>query len=206
VRRASVVVLVLSLLNVVAPMLTTQSGAASLVPCTTSQLNVIAYNVSVATGTVGELFWVADIGARACTLRGYARVTFSGNYGSVQSKKPQQILAVREEHRRRFVDFAGVAKDRAVPTVRLSPGGAIASFWIFGTDMQSQLANGHQSRCIFSEVMYASLTKSISQLLVEPVRNSNFAWCGPVTVYPFVAGDTGSDPPFPLDRMFSPLT
>jgi hypothetical protein len=168
-------------------------------------LNVIAYNVSVATGTVGELFWVADTGTRACTLRGYASVSYSGNYGFVQSKKPAEPLLVTEGHGRRYVNIAGVAKTRALPTVTLSPGGAIASFWIFGTDMPHRLANGHQSRCIISNVMYVSMTKGASEVVVEPVRAGNFDWCGPVTVYPVVAGDTGSDPPFPLDRMFGPV-
>lgn len=201
-RRAVIIVLVMGLLSIVGPTAAPESGATTLVACTTSQLNVIAYNVSVAAGTVGELFWVADIGARACTLRGYARVNYSGNYGFVQSKKPAQPLEVTVEHGRRYVTIAGVAKGRALPTVTLSPGGAIASFWIFGTDMQSQLADGHQSRCIYSEVMYLSISRGPSEILVEPVRASSFDWCGPVTVYPFVAGDTGSDPPFPLNRMF----
>lgn len=203
-RRASLFVLVLCLLSAVGPTAASESGATTLAACTTSQLNVIAYNVSVAAGTVGELFWVADTGARACTLRGYARVTYSGNYGFVQSKKPAQPLAVTEEHGRRYVDMAGVAKDRVLPTVTLAPSGAIASFWIFGTDEPHQLADGHQSRCIFSNVMYVWMTRSTSGLLVEPERASNFVWCGPVTVYPVVAGDTGSDPPFPLNRMFGP--
>jgi len=143
-------------------------------------------------------------GSRACTLRGYARVTYSGNYGFVQSKKAAQPLAVTVEHGRRYVDIAGVAKDRVLPTVTLAPGGAIASFWIFGTDEPHQLTNGHQSRCIVSDLMYVSMTGGTADLLVEPVRASDFVWCGSVTVYPVVAGDTGSDPPFPLDRMFGP--
>lgn len=203
-RRVLTVVVVMGLLSVVGPTVAPESGAATLVGCTTSQLNVIAYNVSVAAGTVGDLFWVADTGTRACTLRGYANVSYSGNYGIVQSKKPSQPLVVTEEHGRRYVNIAGVAKDRVLPRVSLSPGGAIASFWIFGTDMPHQLANGHQSRCIFSNVMYVSLSKGAPEVLVEPVRAGNFDWCGPVTVFPVVAGDTGSDPPFPLDRMFGP--
>ena len=203
-RRASVVVLVLSLVCAVGPPAASESGAATLAACSTSQLNVIAYNVSVAAGTVGELFWVADTGARSCTVRGYASVSYSGNYGIVQSKKPAQPLAVTEERGRRYLNIAGVAKDQVLPTVALAPGGAIASFWIFGTDMPHQLANGRQSRCIFSNVMYVSMTKGASEILVEPVRAGNFDWCGPVTVYPVVAGDTGSDPPFPLNRMFGP--
>ena len=203
-RRAVTIVLVMGLLSIVGPTAAPESGATTLAACTTSQLNVIAYNVSVAAGTVGELFWVADTGTRACTLRGYASVSYSGNYGIVQSKKSAEPLAVTEEHGRRYVNIAGVAKDRRLPTVTLAPGGAIASFWIFGTDMPHQLANGHQSRCIFSNVMYVSMTKGASEVLVEPVRAGNFDWCGPVTVFPVVAGDTGSDPPFPLDRMFGP--
>jgi hypothetical protein len=167
-------------------------------------LNVSAYNVSVATGTVGQLFWVADTGTRACTLRGYATVAFSGNYGTVQSKQPAQPLAVTEEHGRRYANIAGVPKDRGFPTVTLAPGGAIASFWIFGTDFPHQLADGHQSRCIVSYVMNVSMTRGASELLVEPVRAGNFDWCGSVTVYPVVPGDSGSDPPFPINRIFGP--
>ena len=203
-RRMAIIVLVLCLLSAVEPAATKESGAATLPACATSQLNIIEYNVSVAAGTVGELFWVADTGAHACTLRGFARVTFSGNYGFVRSKKPAEPLAVTENHGRRYANFAGVGNNLAVPTVTLSPGSSIASFWIFGTDEPHQLSNGHQSQCIISDAMYVSMMRGIPEILVEPVRASDFVWCGSITVYPVVAGDTGSDPPFPLNRMFGP--
>jgi len=203
-RRGFAFFLVLFLLTAVGPTAASETGATTLSACTTTQLNVVSYNVSVATGSVGDLFWVADIGARACTLRGYPRASYWGNYGSVQSKKPAQPLVVGVTHGRRRFDFAGVAKERVLPTVTLSPGGAIASFWIFGTDMPGRLADGHQSRCIVSYEMWVSMSKGPSAVIVAPERAGNFDWCGSVTIYPVVAGDTGSDPPFPLDRMFGP--
>ena len=126
-RRGFAFFLVLFLLTAVGPTAASETGATTLSACTTTQLNVVSYNISVATGSVGDLFWVADIGARACTLRGYPRASYWGNYGSVQSKKPAQPLVVGVTHGRRRFDFAGVAKERVLPTVTLSPGGAIAS-------------------------------------------------------------------------------
>ena len=151
--RGFAFLLVLFLTTVVGPTAATETGATTLSACTTTQLNVISYDVSVATGSVGDLFWVADIGARACTLRGYPRASYWGNYGSVQSEA-RSTPVVGESHGRRRFDFAGVANDRALPTVTLSPDGAIASFWIFGTDMPGRLADGHLSRCIVSYEMW----------------------------------------------------
>jgi hypothetical protein len=196
--------LVLCLLVTVGPIAASETGATALSACTTTQLNVIDYNVSVAKGSVGNLFWVADIGSRACTLRAYPRATYWGNYGSVQSKKPAQPQVVDEQHGERRFDFAGVAKNRALPTVTLSPGGAIASFWIFGTDMPQRLADGQQSRCIVSDETWVSISKGPSVIIVTPERAGNFNLCGSVTIYPVVAGDTGSEPPYPLDRIFGP--
>src|ERR1700722_7605887 len=87
---------------------------------------------------------------------------------------------------------------------RSPPGGAIASFWIFGSDEPHQLADGHQSRCIVSTDMWVSLWSGPQVIIVAPERAGNFDWGGPVTIYPVVAGDTGSDPPYPLQRMFGP--
>lgn len=202
VRRVPVVVVLVVSLSGVATSSTPAASAAPPHACATSELSVISYGVSVAAGTVGQLFWVADTGAHACTLHGYANVSYSGNYGLVASKKAAVPLAVTEHHGRHYADIAGVAPSRALPAVTLSPGGAIASFWIFGTDEPHQTSNGHQSRCIVSSVMYAWMTGSHARLLVEPVHAGNFDWCGAVTVFPVVAGDTGSDPPYPLGRMF----
>jgi hypothetical protein len=204
VRRAIVFVLVLWMISAVGPSTASKSSATTLSACTSTQLNVIDYGVSVATGTVGELFWIADTGARACTLSGYARAKYWGNYGFVQSKKAAQPLVVAERHGRRYAEFAGVAKGRVLPTVTLSPGGAIASFWIIGTDEPGRLANGHQSRCIVSYEMWVSMSKGPSVIIVAPERAGNFDWCGSVTIYPVVAGDTGSDPPYPLARVVDP--
>ncbi len=202
VRRVPVVLLVLVSLTGVATSSTPDAGATTPAACATSALSVVAYGTTVAAGTVGQLFWVADTGAHACTLHGYANVSFSGNYGFVASKKAAVPLAVSEQHGRHYTDIAGVAMNRAPPTVTLSPGGAIASFWIFGTDEPHEMASGRSSRCIASTVMYAWMTGSRARLLVEPVHAGGFDWCGPVTVYPVVAGDTGSDPPYPLGLMF----
>jgi hypothetical protein len=204
VRRSLVVVLILGLLSAVGPTAVPASGAATPSACTSSELNVIDYNVSVAAGNVGQLFWVADTGSRSCTLSGYARATFWGTYGFVPSKKPAESLVVTEKYGRRNADFAGVATGRELPVVTLSPGGAIASFWIFGTDQPHQLADGHQSRCIVSTDMRVSLWPGPQVIIVAPERAGNFDWCGTVTIYPVVAGDTGSDPPYPLQRMFGP--
>ena len=132
------------------------------------------------------------------------RATYWGNDGFVQSKKPAQPLEVAEEHGQRYAEFAGVAKGRVLPTVTLSPGGAIASFWIFGTDMQSHLADGHRSRCVVSYDMWVSMSKGPSVVTVAPERARNFDWCGSVTIYPVVAGDTGSDPHFLVTACLAP--
>jgi len=202
VRRALADLLVVVASTGVGPSHPPREGASTVRACTWSQVSVTQYNVSVAAGTVGELNWAADTSARACTLSGYVRVAFSGNYGSARSRKPPQPLAVTEAHARRYVNVAGVARNRRLPTVTVSPAGAIASFWIFGTDEPHVLNNGQTARCIVSDDMSVWLPGATQALTVQPMRAADFYWCGPVSVYPVVAGDTGSDPPTSLTSMF----
>ena len=196
--------LVLCSVVAVMPSAASATRATTLSACNTTQLNVVSYNVSVATGSVGVLFWVADTSSRACTLHGYPRVSYIGNYGTVQSKKSAQPLEVPEAYGKRRFDLVGVAKDRALPMVNISPDGAIASFWVFGTDMPQRIAAGNQSRCIVSYEMRVSMSKGPTEIIVTPVRAGNFDFCGSITIYPIVSGDTGSDPSYPLDRVFGP--
>ncbi|MDE3064141.1 MAG: hypothetical protein KGJ36_00530 [Acidobacteriota bacterium] len=201
-RRATLSLVTVTALSLVAPV-RGAAAAAGPRPCSFRDAVVTTYGVSVAAGTVGELFWIAATGARACTVHGYARVSFTGTYGTAPSRRARIELAVAQSDHRRRAPIAGVALGRALPTATVSPGGPIASFWIFGTDEPHVDANGTTSRCILSGDMSLRLPGDANPLTVTPARNMSFDWCGPVELYPVVPGDTGSDPPFPLDRVIA---
>lgn len=135
-------------------------------------------------GTFGDLFWIRNAGALACVVSGYPTISFYKNGARIEVRS-EDVIGHRGN------DEMGVAKLRRPPTVRLAPGAA-ASFWLFGTDVETPCANASQ--------VVVSL-RSLSGWASIPVPRGFSSWpyCGGfVVVNPLVPGVSGSDPARPL--------
>jgi hypothetical protein len=135
-------------------------------------------------GTFGDLFWIRNEGASSCVVSGYPTISFYRDGTRVELKSEDSI-----GHRGN--DEMGVATLRRPPTVRIAPG-ATASFWLFGTDVETPCANASQV-----VVSLRSLTGWAS--IPVPRGFSSWPYCGNfVVVNPIVPGVSGSDPARPL--------
>jgi hypothetical protein len=175
---------------------------AAVVPsCTSASVEVSDYNTLVGTGHVNDLFWIKNVGRRACTLHGYVRAAFIGVYGAGTPYKDSHTLTIREGHSygRDGNDVGGLKKGLVIPTVTLKPDGSGASFWLAGTDIQ---AGNPPDRCITSYKMLAWLPGSSTSIVVKPLRANGFFWCGGFVAHPIVPGKSGSDPAVRLSYYF----
>ena len=202
-RRTAALIAAAVLVAVGLPALGSRSivGATAVPVCVAATVRVTNYNVVVGAGSVNELVWIRNVGSRACSLRGYATVHFVGVYGVGAKDTRPHSLAVPE--RRSFGrvgnDLGGLMAGWPIPTVTLAPG-AVASFWLYGTDEQH--GTPATSRCIVSYTMIVRLPGSSTPIAVRASRVDGFYWCGPVTAHPIVPGASGSDPPEPLSHYF----
>lgn len=181
------------------------ASATSLVApsCTPASIRITDYNTSVGAGNVNDLFWVRNVSNLSCSLQGYVRVAYIGNYGVLSQDKKPKRLAVRQEDTLGASgnDVGGVKRGAAVPTVTLKPLGR-ASFWIYGTDESHVLLHGQSSRCITSYKMLAWLPGAATSINVAPMRANGFFWCGGIYVHPMVPGVSGSLPARSLTYYF----
>jgi uncharacterized protein DUF4232 len=135
-------------------------------------------------GTFGDLFWIRNEGASSCVVSGYPTISFYKSGGRVDVKAEDYI-----GHRGN--DEMGVATLRRPPTVRIAPG-ATASFWLFGTDVETPCANA-------SQVVVSIRSMRGWASIPVPRGFSSWPYCGDfVTVNPIVPGVSGSDPARPL--------
>jgi hypothetical protein len=136
-------------------------------------------------GSFGDLFWIRNVGEFACVISGYPLIAFYKDGKRVDLNAEDYLGHMGN-------DEMGVAKGRRPPTVRLTPNGGTASFWIFGEDVMTPCLNASQ--------IVVSL-KSLSGRAVIPTPRG-FQWwpyCGHgVAVNPIVPGVSGSDPARPL--------
>ena len=88
-------------------------------------------------GTFGELFWITNEGGSYCVVSGYPTIAFYAN-GKRLAMNTDDVAGHLGK------DMMGVASGRRPPTVRLSPQGGTASFWVFGTDVMSPCLNASQ--------------------------------------------------------------
>lgn len=135
-------------------------------------------------GTFGDLFWIRNEGGLSCVVNGFATITFYKD-GKQLVSKTQDVVGHAGN------DQMGVGNGRP-PSVRLAPHGGVASFWVFGTDVQTPCPNA-------SELVVS--VRSLSGRAVIPVPRGFSSWpyCGiGVTVNPMVPGVSGSDPARPL--------
>lgn len=172
-------------------------------PCSATAVAITEYNINVATGKVQELFWIRNVSAQSCSLRGFVRVTYIGNYSPRPTAMKSHDLVVGESdsYRPWGGERGGLQHGLAVPTVVLAPRVGTASFWISGTDGTFHQPNGRMSRCTMSYEMRVRLPGASAAVTVVPMHAANFDWCGPVGLTPMLAGRSGSDPALPLSKL-----
>src|SRR5487761_2123339 len=126
------------------------TSAGAVTTCSSSSVRVSEYNSWVGAGNVNLLFWIRNVQAQSCTVRGYVRVAYVGVYG-LKSGPLHHVhtLSVRVEDAMNGGDngndFGGV-RSGPISVVTLAPHG-VDSFWIYGTD---EPAGAPPVRCITS--------------------------------------------------------
>jgi hypothetical protein len=179
------------------------SETATVSSCAANAVVITEYNINVATSKYQELFWIRNDSARSCSLRGFVRVTYIGNYSPRPTVMKIHPLVVGEvdSYTPWGGERGGLAHGLAVPTVVLSPRVGVASFWITGVDGSFHRPNGRMSRCTMSYEMRVHLPGESSDVTAVPMHAANFDTCGPVELTPILAGRSGSDPALPLSKL-----
>ena len=172
------------------PFAAASASAATVSSCTATSVRISDYNALVGAGSVNDLFWIRNVSASACSLRGYVRVAYVGVYGVATPYRDPHRLNVVEtrSYGRVGNDVGGLRKGLAIPTVTLRPRGGLASFWLAGTDEPH--ANP-SVRCIVSYTMLVWLPGSSTAITVKPQRANGFYWCGAFSAHPIASGASG---------------
>ena len=166
------------------------SYGASLTPqsslrCGSDQLSVIWRGTTGGfAGSFGELFWIRNSGASPCVVGGFPNV-------AVYLKGERLLIKTKDLKGHIGDDQMGVAPSRRIPSIRLVSGG-VASFWVFGNDVNSKCINGDELT-----VSLNSLTGIAS--IPVPKEFQSWIFCGgEFEVNPLVPGVSGIDPSRPL--------
>jgi hypothetical protein len=172
-------------------------------PCAANAVVITEYNINVATSKFQELFWIRNDRAQSCSLRGFVRVTFIGNYSPrpIVMKAHPLVVGASDSYTPWGGERGGLTHGLAVPTVVLVPRVGMASFWITGVDGSFHQPNGRMSRCAESYKMRVHLPGESSAVTVVPMRAAIFNTCGPVELTPILAGRSGADPALPLSKL-----
>jgi hypothetical protein len=114
-------------------------------------------------GTFGDLFWIRNTGASLCVMSGFPHV-------AVYSKGERLSIKTKDIKGHYFNDQMGVVPGRRIPSIRLESG-EVASFWVFGNDVNSNCINGDE--------LTVSL-KSLTGIALIPVPKDFQSWmyCG----------------------------
>jgi hypothetical protein len=177
----------------------------SVLPCAPSAVQITEYNTLAGAGHVNDLFWIRNVSAATCSLRGYVRASYLGKYGTPPPSGPARPLAVGQSDTRGGAAsgsyVGGLGEGLSISTVALKPQ-QLGSFWIDGLDESVTLENGTPTRCITSTKLLIRLPGSATPIDVSLRRGSGFYWCGGTEVHPIVGGRSGSDPPRALSFYF----
>ena len=135
-------------------------------------------------GTVGDLFWIRNVGVYPCVISGYPNVAVDLN-----GKRFAMDATDLKGHVGN--DQMGIAARQPIPSIRLMSG-RVASFWVFGNDVMSNCINGNALR-----ISLKSLRGTAS--IPVPRGFQYWTYCGGILVInPLLPGISGSDPPRPL--------
>jgi hypothetical protein len=167
----------------------TSADATTLESCSASAIHVTFSGFLGGAGSINNLFWVTNAGGQTCVLHGYPVVTFLGPHAV------QLSLKVTNTANRDYNDMGGLKRGEALPTVSLSAHGGVASFMIYGTDIQH---GSPPTTCIETRKMLVTLPNVEQRYTVLAQIGSAFYWCGGIAVHPLVPGRTGADPPIRL--------
>jgi hypothetical protein len=164
------------------------SGTASSVPpniprCKTAGLRVWEYNTLVGAGHVNDLFWIRNVSSESCSIAGYPSIGYQNMHGRALPVK------VGDERGNDGNFVGGVKSGFALPDVILQAKGAVASFWVDGLDIP---AGNPAPSCIDTKRMIFTAPHSSGSTIAPPLKSNGFFWCGGVSVFPVVAGRSGS--------------
>jgi len=149
--------------------------------CTFTSLRITHEGSSAGMTQTEQLFWIRNVSAHECSLRGYPRISFIDLAG--KSRSP----TLRDQPGPTY-SFYGNARGRGAPLVDLKPHGGLASFWLVGDDSYPP------SRCVTSVITNIVLPGSGGSTTVRARSKEFFDFCGVVSVDPIVAGLSGSIP------------
>jgi hypothetical protein len=176
----------------------TLSGTASSAPsnihrCNTASLRVWEYNTLGGAGHVNDLFWIRNVSSESCLISGYPSIGYQNMHGRALD------VRVADERGNDGNFVGGVKSGLALPDVILQANGAVASFWVHGLDIP---AGNPEPSCIDTKRMTFTAPHSSGSTIAPPLKSNGFFWCGGVSVFPVVAGRSGSLPARALSYFF----
>lgn len=163
-------------------------GAASAAPlsCSSSSLVVTWYGTTGGlAGHGGDLFWVRNVGSRVCRLVGYPLVSY-------ETRDRVSPLRDVDTKGRGFYGPVGIGPRQPLPLVELAPHGGLASFWVFGEDVQPP--------CPALPYVVVEFRGVVGyQSILSPPGYAAWPFCGTqVEVMPVTPGALGSLPPMSI--------
>ena len=144
--------------------------------CQETQLDVRMTSDGAATGHVGDLIVITNIGGSACTVAGYPTVSMSGGANVVPS--------VAKKTKNGFLGgLGGTGPTIPIPVVRLLAHGGAASSIVEGGDVPV----GNAVEC----VTYTKVSVALPHLSPAYRFTTKFPGCIRPEVHPFVRGAKG---------------
>ena len=153
-----------------------RATAGTVARCQETQLDVKMAPDGVATGHVGDLIVITNVGASACTVVGYPTVGMSGgaNVKTIVAKKTKNGF---------LGGLGGTGATHSIPVVRLRAHGGAASSILEGGDVPVGNAVG----C----VTYTKVSVVLPHLSPPYRFTTKFPGCIRPEVHPFVRGSKG---------------
>ena len=144
--------------------------------CQETQLDVKIASDGAATGHVGDLIVITNVGSSACTMEGYPTVSMSGgaNVMSTVAKKTKNGY---------LGGLGGTGTTISIPVVRLRAHGGAASSIVEGGDNPV----GNAIKC----VTYTKVSVALPHLSPPYRFTTKFPGCIRPEVHPFVRGSNG---------------
>jgi hypothetical protein len=143
--------------------------------CQETQLDVKITSDGVATGHVGDLILLTNVGASACTVTGYPTVSMSG---------VNVVTTVAKKTKNGFLGgLGGTGTTLTIPVVTLRAHGGAASSIVEGGDVPVGNAVG----C----VTFTKVSVALAHLSPSYRFTTKFPGCIRPEVHPFVRGSKG---------------
>jgi len=160
-----------------------RSSSIRVPPCALANVLLIDRGSDVAMGSWIQLFQLKNIGARACPITGYPRISLETSQGLDRSLA---VTVLKYQAARQIGD----SRPGPIPTSDLAARGGVASFWILGSD--TPLRHLLDCRSATRVVVAFSVVKGD---LVHEVGRIPFSYCeNQIIVTPVLPGGSGSLP------------